>query len=714
MNITYLFKYLWRKKWLVLIPTVVALAATWWYFRNQDKTYTSVAELSTGYMEVNPLSSNPYPNNAVLFNNVIQTLQSNQVLDQVSYSLLLHDLNGESPFRNVNPRAGVMNLVNDYPGGKAGLITALNGKVDSFYVLNLANADDKRIRQIADLYGYSPDDIMQFVKVTRIEGSDFIDVTSTTTSPLLSAFISNTICRTFLGYYQNRQGRASTLSLDTLRSIMNAKKQLLDNKLKLLQGGSNFDATSAASLLAGYQSQLSQQKNNQILAQATLDNVNKQIAASGKKGGLANNEDIIALRANIDNLYAKYVNGGSTDAALLGQINKLRNDLQQKLSAVDNSNSGGVPVGDLMRQRMNDELQVDVANQTIKELQGKINELKNVVQSSNSGEAVVQSIQNEIEVARQDYMNASSVYNEALNRNIFSGNNFKLTMIASPPLYPDPSKKVKKVAFAGFGVFFALTFILLFFELMDQSIKSPTYLKENINVPLIANLRRINMKDLPVEQIFSANGSLPEYKKGYREQIKQLRYEVENSGKKVFLVAGYQAGSGRTTLIRAIAGSLSLKDNKILLIDANFHDNALSQQYQAAAVLEKLEMSNDMASNNRELNESVTDTGDPNVKVLGCSSGDYTPEEALPGNNIFTVLKKNEFGFNYVFIDCAALSKGPDCKELLKYTDAVILLFAADHRLTEEDNKFMEFLKKENVYVLGSVLNRINKYNMAG
>lgn len=710
MNITHLFKYLWRKKWLIIIPTALAVAVTWWYFRNQDKTYTSVAELSTGYMEINPMSSNPYPNNAVLFNNVIQTLQSNQVLDQVSYSLLLHDLNGDSPFRSAK---GVMTLVNEYPGGKTGLITALNGKIDSFYMLNLANTNDRKIRQIADVYGYSPDNILQFVKVTRIEGSDFIDVTSTTTSPSLSAFISNTICRTFLGYYQNRQGRASTLSLDTLRGIMNAKKQLLDNKLKLLQGGSNFDATNAASLLASYQSQLSQQKNNQILAQATLDNVNKQITGSGKKGGLADNEDVIALRTNIDNLYARYVNGGSTDAALLGQINKLRNDLQQKLSAVDNTNSG-VSTGDLMRQRMNDELQVNVANQTIKELQEKINELKNVVQSSNSGEAVIQGIQNEVEAARQDYMNASNVYNEVLNRNIFSGNNFKLSMIASPPLYPDPSKKIKKVAFAGLGVFFALAFILLFFELTDQSIKSPSYLKENIRIPLIANLKRINMKDLPVEQIFSVNGSLPEYKKGYREQIKQLRYEVENSGKKVFLVAGYQAGSGRTTLIRAIAGSLSLKDNKILLIDANFHDNTLSQQYHAEAALEKLEMGNDRTINNRKVNESITDSADPNVKILGCGSGDYTPEEVLPPNNIFTALKENEFGFNYIFIDCASLSKGPDCKELLKYTDAVILLFAADQRLTEEDNKFMEFLRKEDISVLGCVLNRVNKYNLAG
>lgn len=711
MNISYLFRYLWRKKWLIILPTVIAVAATWFFFRNKAQSYSSVAELSTGYLDVNPLDLNHSPNNTVLFNNVIQTLKSNQVMDQVSYSLLLHDLSGSSPFRGKSDISGLYQILTHYPGGKAGLMSALANKADSFLVLDLGNDNDRLIRRLADIYGYSPDAILKDVDINRIEGSDFIFITSTTENPKLSAYMSNSICRSFLAFYHSKQGEASSSSLDTLKSIMDAKRQLLDNKLKLLQGGNDLTVSSSIGMIGNLQEQLTQQKNNLIAAQVGLDNVDQQITAAAKNGGVANNEDIIVLRNNIDNLYTKYVSGGSKDGGLLNQINKLRNDLQQKLSVVGD-NASGSTMADLMKEKMAYQVQVQVAQKTIADLQGKINVLNGTVQSSAARAGLMQGIQNEVEVARQDYMKASDLYNEALNFNIFPGNNFKQTMIASPPLYPDPSKEVKKIAFAGFGVFFALVFILLFFELLDTSIKSPSYLKDNVHLPLLANLKRIDMKDPPIEAIFSVDGSLPRYKRGFREQVKQLRYEVENSGKKIILVTGYHSGSGKTTLIQSLAGSLSLKKSKVLLIDANFHNNTLTRKYNAEPLLQQFELKEGLIPLDLELKKIVTDTEDENIKVLGCAAGDYTPDEVLPVRNVFTGLRKQHSGFDYIFIDCAGLNQGPDCKELLKYADSVILVFAADQPLTAEDKKLVEFLKKEQVDVLGTILNKVSEYNL--
>jgi Mrp family chromosome partitioning ATPase/uncharacterized protein involved in exopolysaccharide biosynthesis len=712
MNIVHLFRYLWRKKWHIILPTVIAVSVTWYFYRNQGRTYTSTAELSTGYFEVNPLSNNANVNNTVLFNNVIQTLKSKQVLDQVSYELLLHDLNSNDPFQKLADPAAGDRLLQKYPGGKTGFLSALNNKADSFQVLDMSKNNDKIIREAADLYGYSSDNMLNnIVDVSRIEGSDFIDIKATTANPKLSAFIANNICRTFLDFYNSRKQQASAASLDTLRNMADARKQILESKLKLLPAGSNLAFSNSMSMLGNLQTQLTSQKNDLIKSKIALESVNTQISAATKQGGLANNEEIIALRNSLDNLTAQYTQGGSQDAALADKINKVRAQLQQKLS-ISGDNPAGVSLNDLMKQRSDLNLQIQIDNQTIEDLQTKINELNGTVASSASQQNVVQGIQNEIDVARQEYTQANDLYNQALNYNSFPGNNFKQTLAAGPALYPDPSKKIKKVAFAGVGVFFGLIFILLFLELTDQSIRVPSGLKENIDLPVLANLKKISMKDMPAEQIFSANGSLPEHKRSYREQIKQLRYEVENSGKKIFLVAGYHEGAGRTTLIQALAGSLSLKNDRILLVDANFHHNTLSQKYQAQAALETLKTGNDAAADKALLLKNLTDTGDAHVKVLGCGRGDYTPEEVLPASNILSYLKHNNPGFDYILIDCAALSQGPDCKELLQYTDSVILLFAADQTLTGEDKKFMDFLKKEKVSVLGAVLNRINEHNL--
>lgn len=710
MNISYLLKFLWKRKWLIIIPTLLAIGISWWFSRNQAAQYTSIAELSTGYMDVNPLNSNSLSqNNTVLFNNVIQTLQSPQVLDQVAYSLLLQNLQGNNTFpRNITSKAA--GIISNYPGGKNGLLISLSNKIDSFYVLDLARKEDRMIRELADDYGYSPEALLKNLQIARIENTDFIMITATTADPALSAFISNNICRRFLALYQSNLGRSSTTSLDTLRSLMETKKQILDNKLQLLQGESDPDLSGSVGMLGMLQSQLTQQRTNLIAAQVALESVNKQIAASGKQGGLANNEEIIALRTNIDNLYAKYVNGGSTDAGLLHQIDLLRNTLQQKLSAMG-TGTGSVPLNDLTNQKMDWDVKINVANQTIKDLEDKIRVLQGSVQSSSARQNVAQGIQGEIDVARQQYENANNLYNEALNRNMFPGNNFKQVLLASPSLHSDPSKIAKTVGFSAVGVFFFIIFLLLFFEFIDPAIKIPSYLKANLPFPLLANFRYIRTRKLPIEEIFKTETHVSKSLKSFKEQVKQLRYEVQQSGKKIFLVAGYHKKSGRTTLIESLAGSLSLSNRKVLLVDSNFDNNLLTKKYNANAALETFKPNGDQASVSKAIMDLTVPSKEENIRIIGCNMGDYTPEEVLPEKNLLSALKEKCI-FDYVLIDCAALSQGPDCKELLKYVDAVILAFAADQPLTEEDKKLIAYMQQNNGIVLGAVLNKVPAYSI--
>jgi Mrp family chromosome partitioning ATPase/uncharacterized protein involved in exopolysaccharide biosynthesis len=710
MNISYLSRYLWEKKWLIIFPTLVVLMLAWFFTRKLARDYTSVAVLSTGYMNTSPFEDTRDVNTKMLFNNVVQTLKSDQVLDQVSYKLLYHDLSGTAPFRKVKDGQALQDLVNQFPGKKEGLLKSLTHKIDSFYVLDLAVNTDRKIREIADLYKYSPEALMENVQIDWVDGSDFIRVESVTTNPKLSAFISNEICRRFLALYQNKQGLSSSASIDTLKSLVDTKKNVLDNKLKLLQDQNNLAAGSPDQMLSTLRSQLVQQKSDLISARASLINVNKLMSEAEKKGGLADNEDVIALRNNIDRLYASYVNGGSVDRNLLDQIAKLRTELQQKLSTLAGT-AGGTSIGDLQKQKTDLEVKVSVATQTINGLQDNIGTLEHAAQSSAAQQGVIQGIQSEVDVARDQYIQVNNLYNEALNRNRFPGNHFMQIMNASPPMYPNPSKKIKIIGFAGAGVFFVLVFLLLFFEFIDPSIKTPSFLRENQPFPLLANLKRIGMEGPPVSEIFSANGSLPPSKKGFREQIKQLRYELENTEKRIFLITGYHSASGKTTVAQSLAGSLSLNNRKVLLIDTNFHNNTLTKKYGAEPVLENLELDPNDASAFRKVKENIVSVGD-NIGLLGCGKGDYTPGEILPQRNIFAWLKKNTSEYDYILIDCAALSKGPDCKELLKYADAVLVVFAADQSFTEEDKKFMVFLKNNEVHTTGVILNKINNYSL--
>lgn len=714
MNLSYLLKYLWTKKWVIVIPTCLAIITAWFASRNKKESYTSIAELSTGYMAVNPLDNlNRIPNNNVLFNNVIQTLKSDQVLGLVSFELLLHDFSSKDPFR-IGKSSETFKSLQPIHGNLDKFTTLLRNKIDSFYVLDLAKQDDRSIRELAKKFGYSPDAILGSVEVRRIDGSDFIKVSATTENAMLSAFIANAICKTFLRYYNRVKSQASASSIDTLRSIVDTKKLILDNKLKMMQGGRDLAVSNSIGLLSNLQGQLTQQQNSLIESKVKLDEVNKQIADNGKTSGVSTNEEIIALRASIDNLWAKYVNTGSNDAQLLAQINRLRESLQQKLSSVGNFN-GGMSLSDLMKQKAELEVKINVATQTIKDLTSKINSLKGDVQSTTSQEGVISGLQNEIEVARQEYINANNLYNEALNQEIFPGNNFKQSLLGSPPLSPNPSDKIKIIGFAGAGVFFLIIFLLLFFEFLDPSIKSPSALRTKLPFPLITSLQNFGNSKSVFAKIFNSSISFSKAKDLFRDQIKQLRFELERSGKKVFLITGYHPKAGKTTIVRSLAESISLTGRKVLIIDANFRNNTLSSIFNASPSLEKISI--DGTSDDeikRKLLAKVEGTDDDNIKILGCDKNRYTPDEIIPQNNILSNLKNKDVDFDYVLIECAALSIGPDAKEMLKYADAVVMVYAADNRLTEEEEKVGEFMAcgTNGVVALGAVLNKVNICNM--
>jgi len=695
-----------RKKWIVIVPTIIAILLTWLLTKDKGFEFTSTAELSTGYVSENSFGTQNNQNNTVLFGNVLQTLQSKRIIDQVSNELLIHDLNNKTPFRNIKNKSAIQHIISQFPDGQSGLNKILQNKIDSFRTLNVENKQDKTIIDLQNLYGYSTDFVLNSVLIFQIDRSDFIRITTTTENPQLSSFISNSICTNFLQFYHTVQQQTSATSIDTLRSIANEKKQQLDVKLMLLNGNPDASSANLNNTLGNLQNQLTQEKSNLIAAQVSLANINKQITQNEKRGGLSNNEDIISLRANIDNLWAKYVNSGSNNNDLLNQINKLRQDLQKKLTEAGEG-SLGISINDLLKQKMDLSNKINISNQTIAELQHNINSLNNSAQSFASKQGTFQGIQNEIDVARQEYIDANARYNDALNRNIFPGNNFKQTLVASPPLSPNSSKKLLIVAFAGAGVFFFIIFILLLIEFIDPSIKAPSYLREHISIPLLANIPLLKIADNDVVKRILNNSSSLTTENDFKDRIRQLRYDLKNSGGKIILITSSRPKAGKSTILKSLANTLSLSNNNILIIDANFKHNTLSKERKIETVIEDFKIN--PATFKTDIKNLIVETDNKSISFIGCRGGDFTPDEVLGENNIFNSLKS--LPYDFVLIESAGLIEGPDSNELLKYVDSVIIVMAADQPLNEEETRLISSIKSE-TYYSATILNKVKRENI--
>lgn len=199
----------------------------------------------------------------------------------------------------------------------------------------------------------------------------------------------------------------------------------------------------------------------------------------------------------------------------------------------------------------------------------------------------------------------------------------------------------------------------------------------------------------------------------FRESIRKLRYEIEKGDKKIYLFTSTKKGQGKTTLIQALAYSMSLSKKRILIIDTNFCNNDLTVQLNAVPVLEKMSsFSLEKVSLIEQVKNLSIDIGVGSVYAIGSEGGDYTPSEILPRENLLHHLHGLTDEFDYIFLEGPPLNDFSDSKELAQFVDGVIGVFSASESIKQIDKESIKFFKELNGKFCGAILNMVDLQNV--
>jgi Mrp family chromosome partitioning ATPase len=165
---------------------------------------------------------------------------------------------------------------------------------------------------------------------------------------------------------------------------------------------------------------------------------------------------------------------------------------------------------------------------------------------------------------------------------------------------------------------------------------------------------------------------------------------------------------GKTTLVQALAYSLSLSNKKVLIIDTNFCNNDLTVQLDARPTLETFSIEPENFSVDK-VREIVTTYPTGNFEAIGCKGGDYTPSEILPKNNLLQYLQQLKNVYDFILLEGAPLNDYTDSKELVQYVEGVIPVFSSRISLHPNDKESIEFLQSLDSKLVGAVLNKVNE-----
>jgi succinoglycan biosynthesis transport protein ExoP len=744
MDIILLLKVIWRKKWILLVVPLIAAAAAYFFTRNTVDLYQAAAQLSTGFTtndQVQLTDEKFSPREAdIKFSNLLSSMNSSIATNLVSYRLLLHDLEGkEEPFH----RPTAEKLKNSNAKEIELLVQYLKKKLENISPLSSSDAEYKLIHKYLLAYGYGFSTVKQYLWISRVQNTDFIEVDFTSDNPNLSAYAANSFCEEFIRYYKSFKTERTGESVEFLKQLVEEKKADLDEKLetqKIFKSNNGLmDIQQDGGQLASLEGQRDDIRTKIHRLELTRSRLTDELKSSGSSSNTtsssnSSNQRIVFLREKINRLNEQYITGGSSNSVLLDSLNRLREQLRVQMENTSSQLStptSGMSPSELRSKLKDTEIELQVEKSNISLVEAKIRNLQYNFSGHASKEAKLNAIQKEVDLSSQEYLSAVEKFNEAKNR-LLTNNSLRQTIVAIPPLGPESSKKMLIIGLAAFSSMAICFFVIVGLELLDLSIRTFDKFKRIVNLPLSGTLNKVESKNFNIRHAFSPAGS-NEDTEMYKSLLRKLRHEIENLNAKVILFTSPKKKDGKTFVIFSLAYVLSLINKRVLIIDTNFKNNSLSQilakpqgdlkvidgkkNLLIGAHGQKKKADDDQDEDADNATDNTYDLINPtkykNIYIIGNGGGDSeSPAEILSGRNFNNLISVLAESFDYILMEGASLNDYSDTKELVRYADKVVAVFSAESAIKQLDKESIAYFKSLGNKFGGSVLNKVSTKDM--
>ncbi len=735
MDLFYLLRSLLRKKWIIILCTITGLAAGYVLFTLRPREYVSLAQYSTGFTMEQKVKINPEENYNlyeidIRFNNVNVAFASEKVQAMVSYKLLLYDLEDATPFRQLTEKKKKEKAFLNADINKAKKI--LRDKISSLQLLTSYNKDEKMVIELLELYGYTNEELVKHLSLKRVEHTDFINIFANSENPHLSAFMANTAGNQLIRFFNEIYGFRTQTASGKLDSLVATKKRVVDSLTKRFElfknrvGPTSGEAKATAAMsvvqeLYGKYQEETRALNN---LNAELNAIEEQIRSLGMENTTTvpvvnNNREIMRLQQENNDLEKS--KSGKTEE----EIKKIKERIDYNTNRIiqltpartgdrnKDADRKNIRRDDLIARKIELQQQIIASEKNVRQFREEKDKYEKMTKEDGGDVVVLSAMERDLDLANKEYEGLRSSLQSSLDLDVNPENNFKQTLLGLPADKPNPSRRWIMAGLAGFLMLFFSSFIILLLEFLDNSYKTPAIFQRSAKVKLLASLNSIDLKNKDLQGYLQHDGSETISAGGqlFFENLRKLRYELENSGKKVFLVTSTRPKEGKSVIIESIANSFSLSNKRVLIIDANFSHNSLSEKFGAKPSLEAFS-SNGSPKPMEKIAGITGETTIPNTHIIGCSEGDYTPSEILPRNNLFENIDKLAAEYDFIFIEAASLNHHPDAKELVKYADGIIAVFSATSASGQNDKESIEYLKSTGNKFVGAVFNNVQKANM--
>jgi capsular exopolysaccharide synthesis family protein len=255
--------------------------------------------------------------------------------------------------------------------------------------------------------------------------------------------------------------------------------------------------------------------------------------------------------------------------------------------------------------------------------------------------------------------------------------------------------------FVGLLLGFGLAFLV---ELSDTSVKSPSDMARRVDVPLLGMVPHGEDMDEEIENFRKALLAAPHSPTA--EAFRQIRTNLLFSGpaqtRRSILVTSPSPEDGRTSVVINLAVSFAQAGRKVLIVDANFRQPAIAQEFPQAP---PAGLSSALVG---QVNwrDAVGQTEVPNLYVMASGPRPPNPTELLGSEAMRQIVAEMAAEYDQVLLDGSPAMLVSDARVLSTAADGVIVVVraGANYGLVQRS---VEQLSRVGAHVIGCVLNDV-------
>ncbi len=748
-----------KRLWLVIGITVLLTTITAIYMARKPNIYQAKAVVQVDLEQVNPdlVTSDrrlPLSNqDPSYFNTQLQLLNSQSLLRRAVKEMSL-DSNKEfqktkndesvSAWRSMLKSVG---LANDNETKTDKPVDEVSVAVSPGLATNEDIAEAIRLAPFVEIIKKNLS--VEPVRESRatIKDTRLIEISYRHTNPELAAAIVNGIAGVFTKSNQEKRSGTSRKTNDFLQErIANLQSEIKAGEIKL------FETTKTAGIL--------KTDNEQTIVIDRLSGLNKQLLEAENLRKIAEAK-YLALEKSPDRVtslteeqMARYITETEAD------IRHLVNETQQKIAQLKAERSkllqeyleGAPEIKEYDRQiktledeitKTTDKNQTSLNNyrqRTAKvildnvkteylksktqedQVRAAYNEQYNQAQGQNQSGVAIRLLQQEIETKKGFLENLTKQQRENDVIAVGTDNNINVAEIAIPPDVPVAPRRLTTVLAALFlSTLFGMG-LALFFEYLDDTIRSTEDIESLLQLPALAAIPTIN--SMPKRRLLlvgaNENGeskmnselliksdSRSSLAEAYRQLRTSILLSTAGHAPKSLLITSSLPSEGKTTTAINTAISLAQTGAKVLIIDADMRRPRLHTVFDISnakglSTLLSSEVKDD------EILKTIQFEKETKVNLLPSGPVPPNPAELIGSEQMSNLLKFLQKNFTHVVVDSPPIASFTDGVLIASLVDGVILVVHAGRSSRQVVRRSRQLLQDVGAKIFGVVLNNVN------